>query len=646
MQRIQGSNFQPTEQYSKNFNSQAIALAVIYTLFNNQPNLSEYWVKHDTVFNGDCGLQAVAAAINWPLEQLDRLRELMVDLIVHANIMTTDNSSDEEKINAMLNIFNNDLESFKQYFLNIIADVLVDESPESTPELKINQTIIMDIIQSIKFKEDIFASSMLVKHILKTGIDIEYRLIAEEHPYGAVLAHLKAHMSTPGSWLPLDAIKLLMLYHGYYTKTAEYCKIGRYIELTNQVVCFKRITDETTNIYIINIGQSSLKPGGIHWACGTKNENESGVTKERIRLKTNIVNIKSRAQNFNMMDLEDDELLLDNTTSYSTILEILGIETDSDNKILNKFEPLFTKFLNSGFEDDDFDNLLLMCPYVCHNSADLLYNYLESFISIIGATNLQSMEVENKLKKKKKRHEVITAPDIMRILETSKEPLYALEGLHLSKKEWHSFIYFVAQTFRSSDFHEIGVQLATLIYSSGDSSKKNIRICIETTKALITKLHPLGFSQDALFILLEDLDGKTFLTKMKELAVLSEHSDVIAEMLKTYGIDSVIVMKLLYQKRHKQNLIDLAKNLKAIDQIISTLLEEYRQEYPKAKIEKEEFANQILQQVLYTVEDHEEQFQKMSTASTIITILTTKSKSIMFAEIYAQDDFTIKNIIE
>jgi hypothetical protein len=73
-------------------------------------------VKNDTVFNGDCGLQAVAIALNYPFS-LKELRALMVKLITYANTMTADHLPIKDKITAMLAIFNNDITNFKQYFL-------------------------------------------------------------------------------------------------------------------------------------------------------------------------------------------------------------------------------------------------------------------------------------------------------------------------------------------------------------------------------------------------------------------------------------------------------------------------------------------------------------------------------------------------
>jgi len=474
MERVSSNNFVLNEQDIKTFGD-VIALS-IYNFFNNQHHLPEYWVKEDKVFNGDCGLQAVAIAIDCPLS-LYSLRLLMVNLILQANIMTDEKSSPEEKITAMLAIFNNNLGNFKQYFLNIIADILIDE--DTAPEMRINQTIIMDFIQEAQSKEDIIGNHILLNHLLQTGIEIEYRLIAEEHHYGANFEHLQNHMSTTGSWLPLDAIKLLMLYHGYSISKVEDCKIARYQELTNKIISFRNINNEEYIKYIANIGQN-INPSGIHWACCTKNENDFGVTKEKMLIKLNrnrqIVNIKNKSLPYEVIEIEDDEdefneIFLDNTSSYSALLDILDIHYDLGQVILNQFEPLFKRFIYNGFEDEDFSSLLLMIPSQSQGSADLLYDYLESFIAIVEKRKLKYLEIEHPLRKKLKQYEIMTAPDIIRIIENSKDPLYALEGIYLLQKEWHSLITFLAKSFNSIDFQEIGTNLSTLLTSSGDLSR-------------------------------------------------------------------------------------------------------------------------------------------------------------------------------
>jgi len=113
------------------------------------------------------------------------------------------------------------------------------------------------------------------------------------------------------------------------------------------------------------------------------------------------------------------------------------------------------------------------------------------------------------------------------------------------------------------------------------------------TKELINTLAPLGFSQDAFFVLLEDLEGMSFSRKIRELSVIYTNYNVIKDMLQKYGIHPVTAVKLFYKKRYSNNLISVGRNLEIINQILSNLFAQYIKEYPYRNRQERLFKSNI-----------------------------------------------------
>lgn len=580
---------------------------------------STYYVKKDTIFDGNCGLQAVKVATKSELD-LKSLRAKMVELIENYYHFTSTETTLEKRITSLLAIFNNDIGLLKTYFSKKIdAGIFAEGASDQTLE-NLSQTY--TDLQEVKSLEDIINHPSLTHFIISTGLNIDYNLISIECEYGSIPEQVTKEFAISGKWVSIDCIKLVMINLGYDFKNIEQCHVENYKKYITNVLIFQKIDDERTEINIINVRLP--KTFGLHWACATKNPADPDITKPTIKNKT-FKAFKSLPKIIEIEDSENNEmgyeLSMDNTEFYKDLLYTLKVNEDANQRILHYFDPLFESMLEVGLEDDDAALFLFMIPEGISAREDTLYKYIETFVAILEKAKITAISAQDE-RNKTVRIEIMTGGDILRIIKDEKDPIVGLKEFIKFVPAWENAIRTIAgdDSF-STELESTAVSLISILQAPDHNFIKNIKKYCSLLPKTWAKLKNTGFSKTFFFKIIEELDSRSHKHRFLELEFISAHIADFEKMMQEYHISPVNCKALFAQKTYSENLDEFMSSLPDIHRGIITFFNLYLQLEGVPPITEAAFIEKTYNYIAHIIDTLKDNEIKMSTAKFVSSIL-------------------------